>query len=169
MLGFNIGTLTQGDVGKSRADRVAARAGQGAGRRAAGQFSGDAEGAVISVDIPGMSSVNLGVNQVALGNDLQNQAAEYRIDYAITTLGGARAQIGAQTVSLQETANGGNIASVNTQAAESAIRDLDVGRRGDHLHPRSDPEPVPDPARRRRGTPVAKRRDARLDCRSSTS
>ncbi|MEA2719341.1 MAG: hypothetical protein QOJ39_1205, partial [Candidatus Eremiobacteraeota bacterium] len=37
------------------------------------------------------------------------------------------AQIGAQTVSLQEAANGGNIASVNTQAAESAIRDLNIG------------------------------------------
>ena len=126
VLGFNIGTLTQGDVGKS-ALIVSLPAQVKAPGGALQVNSGDAEGAVISVDIPGMSSVNLGVNQVALGNDLQNQAAEYRIDYAITTLGGARAQIGAQTVSLQETANGGNIASVNTQAAESAIRDLDVG------------------------------------------
>ena len=54
-----------------------------------------------------MSSVNLGVNEVILGDDLQNQAAEYRIDYAITTLGAARAVIGAQTVSLQEAATGG--------------------------------------------------------------
>ena len=74
-----------------------------------------------------MSSVNLGVNEVILGDDLQNQAAEYRLDYAITTLGAARAVIGAQTVSLQEAANVGNVASVNTQASESAIRDLNVG------------------------------------------
>ena len=92
-----------------------------------GRHCGDAEGSVIAVDIPGLSSVNLGVNEVILGNDLQNQAAEYRIDYALTTLGAARATIGAQTVSLQEAANGGNIASVNTQASESAIRDLNVG------------------------------------------
>jgi len=82
---------------------------------------------VIAVDIQGLSAVNLGVNQVLLGDDLENQAAEYRIDYAITTLGGARAQVGAQAVSLQMAANGGNVASVNTQASESAIRDLDMG------------------------------------------
>ena len=39
-----------------------------------------------------MSSVNLGVNEVILGDDLQNQAAEYRLDYAISTLGSARAR-----------------------------------------------------------------------------
>ncbi len=89
--------------------------------------SGDAEGAVTSVDIAAMSTVNLGVNEVILGNDLQNQAAEYRIDYALTTVGGARATIGAQTVALQDAANAGNTTSVNTQAAESAIRDLNVG------------------------------------------
>jgi flagellin-like hook-associated protein FlgL len=58
---------------------------------------------------------------------MQNEAAEYRIDYAITSLGGVRAQVGAQSVSLQEAANSGNVASVNTQASVSAIRDLNVG------------------------------------------
>jgi len=126
VLAFNIGTLTPGDVGKE-ALIISLPAQFKAAGSALQINTGDAEGAVLSVDIPGLSSTNLGVNEVILGNDLQNEAAEYRIDYAITTLGGVRAQVGAQTVSLQEAANGGNVASVNTQAAESAIRDLDVG------------------------------------------
>ncbi|MBV8579355.1 MAG: flagellin [Candidatus Eremiobacteraeota bacterium] len=126
VLGFNIGTLTSADVGKE--GLLVTLPGQ---QKAPGSAlminTGDAEGAVLSVDIPGMSSVNLGVNEVILGDDLQNQAAEYRIDYAINTLGNVRAQVGAQTVALQEAANNGNVASVNTQASESAIRDLNVG------------------------------------------
>ena len=126
VLGFNIGTLTQADVGK-----VAILVSLPAQSKAPGGAllinTGDAEGAVIAVDVQGVSSVNLGVNEVILGNDLQNQAAEYRLDNAISTLGGIRATVGAQTVSLQEAANAGNVASVNTQASESAIRDLNVG------------------------------------------
>jgi flagellin len=126
VLAFNIGTLTPQDVGKE-ALIISLPAQFKAAGSALQINTGDAEGAVLSVDIPGLSSTNLGVNEVILGSDMQNEAAEYRIDYAITTLGGVRAQVGAQTVSLQEAANGGNVASVNTQAAESAIRDLDVG------------------------------------------
>jgi flagellin len=126
VLSFNMGSISAADVGKSAL--IVSLPNQVKAPGSALQVnSGDAEGAVISVDIPGMSAVNLGVNQIILGNDLQNQAAEYRLDYALESLGGARAQIGAQTVSLQEAANGGNVASANTQAAESAIRDLNVG------------------------------------------
>jgi flagellin len=126
VLAFNIGTLTPQDVGKS-ALIISLPAQFKAAGSALQINTGDAEGAVLSVDIPGLSSTNLGVNEVILGNDLQNEAAEYRIDYAITALGGVRAQVGAQSLSLQEAANGGNVASVNTQASESAIRDLNVG------------------------------------------
>lgn len=126
VLAFNIGTLTPGDVGKS-ALIISLPAQFKASGSALQINTGDAEGAVLSVDIPGLSSTNLGVNEVILGNDMQNEAAEYRIDYAITTLGGVRASVGAQSLSLQEAANGGNVASVNTQASESAIRDLNVG------------------------------------------
>jgi flagellin-like hook-associated protein FlgL len=82
---------------------------------------------VIGIDIPGMSSINLGVNQVILGTDLQNQAAEYRVDYAIESLGAVRAQVGAQTIALQAAATNGTTASLATQTSESAIRDLNVG------------------------------------------
>ncbi|HEY0380983.1 MAG TPA: flagellin [Candidatus Elarobacter sp.] len=126
VLGFNVGTMSAADVGKT-ALIVSLPGEQKAPGASLHVDSGDAEGSIITVDIPGLSSVNLGVNEVILGNDLQNQAAEYRIDYALGTLGAARAVIGAQTVSLQEAANGGNVASVNMKASESAIRDLNIG------------------------------------------
>ena len=126
VLGFNIGTISAADVGKTSL-LVSLPAQQKAAGGTLYVNTGDAEGAVIGIDIPGLSSVNLGVNQVILGTDLQNQAAEYRVDYAISSLGGVRAQVGAQTVALQEAATNGSNASVQTQASESAIRDLNVG------------------------------------------
>ncbi len=127
VLSFNIGTLSPSDVGSS-ALIISLPAQVKANGGALQVNTGDAEGAVVSVDIPGMSSLNLGVNEVTLGDDLENEAAEYRIDYAISSVNGARAVVGAQTVSLQETADNGNVASVNEQAAESAIRDVNVGQ-----------------------------------------
>ncbi|GAC1579566.1 MAG: FliC/FljB family flagellin [Candidatus Elarobacter sp.] len=126
VLAFNIGTLTAADVGKTSV-LVTLPAQQKAPGGTLYINTGDAEGATVGVDIPGVSAVNLGVNEVIVGNDLQNQGAEYRIDYAIEELGGIRGRVGAQVVALQETANAGNVASVNSQASESAIRDLNVG------------------------------------------
>ncbi|MDP9105460.1 MAG: flagellin [Candidatus Eremiobacteraeota bacterium] len=126
VMSFNVGTLTPADVGKS-AIVVTLPAQSKAPGSALLVNTGDGEGAVVSVDIPGMSSTNLGVNQMILGDDLQNQGAEYRLDYAIQTLGASRAVVGAQMVSLQEAAQNANTTSVNTQASESAIRDLNVG------------------------------------------
>ncbi len=126
VMSFNVGTLTPADVGKS-AIVVTLPAQSKAPGSALLVNTGDGEGAVVSVDIPGMSSANLGVNQMILGDDLQNQGAEYRLDYAISTLGASRAVVGAQMVSLQEAAQNVNTTSVNTQASESAIRDLNVG------------------------------------------
>jgi flagellin len=126
VLSFNVGILTPGDVGKT-AFLVTL---PGQQKNPGGTLyvnSGNAEGSVVGIDIPGLSAVNLGVNDVQLGTDLQNTAAEYRIDYAIDALSAVRAKVGAQTVTLQEEAASNQIASVATQASESAIRDLNVG------------------------------------------
>lgn len=127
VLAFDVGTLSAQDVGKS-ATLVTLDPESKVSGAALQINTGDAEGAVLSVDIPAMTAVNLGVNDVQLGNDLENMGAEYRIDYGISHLANVRAQIGAQLVSLQDAANNNNIASVNTQASESAIRDLNVGQ-----------------------------------------
>ncbi len=126
VLAFNIGTLTPADVG-AVALLVTLPAQSKAPGAALDVNSGDGEGSIVSVDIPGVSAVNLGVNEVILGDDLENQGAEYRIDNAITTLGGIRATVGAQMVSLQEAASNGNVDAVNTQSSESAIRDANIG------------------------------------------
>jgi flagellin-like hook-associated protein FlgL len=127
VLSFNVGILSPQDVGKS-AFLISLPAQQKAAGGTLYVNTGSAEGSVVAIDIPGLSAVNLGVNDVQLSSsDLQNQAAEYRIDYAIQTLSGVRAQVGAQTVSLQEEAANNQIASVGTQASESMIRDLNVG------------------------------------------
>jgi flagellin len=126
VLSFNVGVLSPTDVGKT-AFLITL---PGQQKNPGGTLyvnSGNAEGSVVGIDIPGLSAVNLGVNDVQLGTDLQNTAAEYRVDYAIQALSGVRAQVGAQTVSLQEEAASNQIASVATQASESAIRDLNVG------------------------------------------
>ncbi len=126
VLAFNIGTLTPADVG-SVGLLVTLPAQSKAPGAALDVNSGDGEGSIVSVDIPGVSAVNLGVNEVILGDDLEDQGAEYRLDNAITTLGGIRATVGAQMVSLQEAVTNGNTAAVNTQMSESAIRDTNVG------------------------------------------
>ncbi|HZO95048.1 MAG TPA: flagellin [Candidatus Baltobacteraceae bacterium] len=126
VLSFNIGTLTQADVGKT-AVLVTLPAQEKAPGSAMQVNSGDAEGDTVAIDIPAVNATNLGVNQVQLGDDLETQAAEYRVDYAISTLGSLRATIGAQMVSVQEAADNATTASVNTEASESAIRDVDVG------------------------------------------
>ncbi|MFN2459406.1 MAG: flagellin [Candidatus Velthaea sp.] len=127
VLAFNIGTLTQNDVGLS-AIVVSLDAEVKAAGQALQVNSGDGEGTVVSIDIPAVNTINLGVNGVQLSSDdLVNAANEYRIDYGITHLASIEAQVGAQTVAMQETANANNIDAVNTQAAESLIRDTDIG------------------------------------------
>jgi len=126
VLGFNIGTLTPADVG-AVALLVTMPAQTKAPGAAIDVNTGDGEGSIQSIDIPGVSAVNLGVNEVILGDDLENQAAEYRIDNAIQTLGAQRATVGAQMVSLQEASSANGTAAVNYQTSESAIRDANIG------------------------------------------
>ena len=132
VLSFNIGILSPSDVGKE-AFLVSLPAEQKVAGQALQVNSGNAEGSVVAIDIPALSAVNLGVNEVMVSTDLQNQAAEYRIDYAIGALGTARAQIGAQTVALQEEGQANQTASVATLASESAIRDVNVGQAATQL------------------------------------
>lgn len=126
VLSFNVGTLTPADVG-STALLVTLPAQTKAPGAALEVNSGDDEGSVVSVDIGGVSADDLGVNEVILGDDLENEGAEYRIDYAIQSLASSRAALGSQMVALQETTSNNTTDAVNTQQAESAIRDVDVG------------------------------------------
>jgi flagellin len=125
VLSFDIGTLTAADVGKT-ATLVTLDPQFKASGSALQVNTGSSEGSTVSVDIPAMNATNLGVNDLVLGTDLINEGAEYRVDYALNMIGNVRANVGAQTVALQESATNANTAAVNTQASESAIADLNV-------------------------------------------
>lgn len=128
VLAFNIGTLNVSDVGKAAV--VVNLDGQ---VKAPGQAleinTGSAEGSTVSIDIPAVNTINLGVNQINISSDqATNQADEYRVDYGIQTLANIRAQVGAQTVALQESSSVASVTEVNVQASESAIRDTNIGQ-----------------------------------------
>ncbi len=94
--------------------------------------SGAAEGATIQVGFIDTSTSSLRISNVNLiGNtgfsSLASEDAIGQVDNALQTILGQRSQLGATIVRLQEDSNNDNVASVNLQASESAIRDLDVG------------------------------------------
>ena len=127
VLTFNIGTLTPNDVGKT-AILITLPAESKAPGSALEINTGDAEGTTVGLDIPSVSTATLGVNDIVLSSDhLVNEGDEFRIDYAIEKLGNTRATVGAQIVSLHMSADNASIASVNYVAAESRIRDADIG------------------------------------------
>jgi flagellin len=90
--------------------------------------SGAVEGNVTTVDVPGVTAADIGIS----GDDFLStaDAASYEtdIDTAISTVGTARATIGAQMVALQYQAANDQTAGLNLTAAESNIRDLDVAQ-----------------------------------------
>jgi flagellin len=94
--------------------------------------SGAAEGATIQVGFTSTSTNQLRIQNVNLiGNtgfsSLASEDAIGQIDNALENVLGQRAQLGAVIVRLQQDLSNDNIASVNLQAAESQIRDLNVG------------------------------------------
>jgi len=95
--------------------------------------SGANEGATIQVGFAATSTNQLRIANINLvGNtgfsSLASEDSIGQIDNALQTLLGQRATLGATIVRLQEDQNNDNVASVNLQASESNIRDLNVGQ-----------------------------------------
>jgi len=67
------------------------------------------------------------VTGVSSSNAIAAGSAEVLVDQALQTIGNVRSQVGAQTISLQQDANNDNTAIVNLGAAESNIRDANIG------------------------------------------
>ncbi len=87
------------------------------------------EGDIVSVSAPGVSQNQLGIAGVRIdADDTVTEGSEYRVDAAMVQVGGNRADLGAQIVSLGESASNAAIQDVETTASESAIRDLDVAQ-----------------------------------------
>lgn len=74
-----------------------------------------------------ISNINV-ASSSALEPGMAAEDAIGQINIALGTLLSQRAQLGAVIVRLNEDANNNNVAAVNLQASESAIRDLNVGQ-----------------------------------------
>ena len=87
------------------------------------------EGDIVSVTSPGVSQNQLSIQGVRVdADDTITEGSEYRIDAAMESVGGSRAEMGAQIVALTESGNDAAVQDVATTASESAIRDLDVAQ-----------------------------------------
>lgn len=145
---YTIANLTQADVGSSIAFLVL-NPGFGAPTPPNGQAmqinSTGAEGHTVSISLPAINTNVLGLSGlnvlsspvVDFNNNVTNTTSSntYAADYAELQVQGAmeavnqvRAQLGAQSVSLQEDASDASLEVVNQVASESAIRDVNIGQ-----------------------------------------
>jgi flagellin len=131
---INFGTIGTLDVGVTSYVKVAqfVSANSNPNGPAFNFQSGAAEGATIQVGFIQTSTNNLRIANVNLVGatgfgSLASEDAIGQIDNALQTVLAQRATLGATIVRLQEDLNNDNVASVNLQASESAIRDLNVG------------------------------------------
>jgi flagellin len=95
--------------------------------------SGANEGATIQVGLLSTSTSSLRITNVNVATTggfafLGAEDAIGQIDQALNVINGQRAQLGAVITRLNIDAGNDNTASVNLQASESAIRDLNVGQ-----------------------------------------
>lgn len=140
---FVVANLTAGDVGASIAFVTTAAKAAGTGSSLYVN-DGGGEGTVVPIDLPAMNTTALGLNGITVmapaavdvyddpigqvsGNQLAVYDAQSRVDSALQSVETARAQVGAQTVSLGEDADNASLTIVNETASESSIRDADIG------------------------------------------
>lgn len=145
---YTIANLTQADVGAAIAF-VVNNPGFGAPAPPSGQAleinSAGAEGHTVSIALPaintnvlGLSGINVlpsnvvdfnnTVTSATSGNTYAADYAELQVQGAMEAINHVRAQLGAQSVSLQEDASDASLEIVNQVASESAIRDVDMGQ-----------------------------------------
>jgi flagellin len=145
MLNFNLANLSQQDVGVAMAFETNSSSSPNGPTGTSMQVnSSGTEGGIVEINLPSLSTNALEVNGISvlrpgqvdafnnpLGTDTSNQVAamdaETRVQNALDAISGARAQVGAQTVALQEDANDAGITAANLTVSESNIRDLNVG------------------------------------------
>jgi flagellin len=90
--------------------------------------SGAAEGAVLAISLDAVNTSTLRISNINLSlGFLASEDAIGQVDGALSSLERRRAEIGAQTVALQDDAQNDNIASVNLTASVSQIADADIG------------------------------------------
>jgi len=143
LLNFTLANLSTADVGATQAF-LSVNALPAATGNALNINDGGEEGTTISVNIPQVSTFLLNISDISVldpdvvdGNNVpQGQSesnviaasdAEIRVDAALQTISGIRAQIGSQVDATQDDANSDSNSIVEYTATVSNIRDTDVG------------------------------------------
>jgi flagellin len=143
LINFDVANFSQQDVGKAVTVYVSPMKAAGTGHALDVNDSGD-EGGTVSISLPALNTNALNVSGISVlppdmvdhytntvtGESSSNQYAadfaELRVNDAMDQLSNIRAQVGAQSVSLQSDANDASVAIVNETAAVSSIRDTDI-------------------------------------------
>jgi flagellin len=143
---FDLANIQQSDVGTAMAVEIVAPQ-QSGGGTAININDGGQEGTTVGISLPTLSTSALQISGISVlpptmvddqnspgaptGVDSSNQYAamdaQFRVEQAIQQISSARAQIGAQMVSTQTDATNDSTTATNLTAAESNIRDLNVG------------------------------------------
>jgi len=143
MLKFDLANLSQQDVGAAMAFETFDPTPTPHGNALAINSSGT-EGGVVQISLPSVSTTALGISAISVmpanvvdwldrpvgtgDNAAATADAEARVQNAIDAISNARAQVGAQSVSLSEDADNASVDVVNQVASESAIRDVNLGQ-----------------------------------------
>ncbi|MDE2480609.1 MAG: flagellin [bacterium] len=130
-----VGNVTANDVGTTAYVKIhqATAAITAANQPALSVQSGAEEGDTIALGLPSVSAASLRVSNVTVlapqGGDptLAAQDTIGQVDFALASVLGTRAQLGAILVRFSEDAQSDDTAAANLQGAESTIRDANVG------------------------------------------
>jgi flagellin len=146
LLDFAIGNLSPQDVGATAAFEVLAATNTTPPTgHALSVNDGGEEGQTIAIDLPQINTSTLNISDIDIdtpetenfmnqltgpssSNALAAADAELRLDTALESVNSIRAQVGAQTVALQNDADNDNTAVVNLGATVSNIRDANIGQ-----------------------------------------
>jgi flagellin len=123
-----LGSFSLTDAGQTAYVKVSQFVAQSAGTGAFTVQSGADEGDTVQIGIAATNAQTLRISNVDVTTTLGAEDAIGQISNSLDTLLKQRAQLGAVIVRLNEDANNDNVAAVNLQASESAIRDLNVGQ-----------------------------------------
>ncbi|MGD9568588.1 MAG: flagellin [Sedimentibacter sp.] len=82
----------------------------------------------VSLDIDDMSAAGLGIGSISVASQDDANAAIAKIDDAINSVSGTRADLGALQNRLEHTVNNLGVTNENLTAAESRIRDVDMAK-----------------------------------------
>ena len=143
ILQFDLPNFSQADVGVAQSFQTV-RDTPPDGGQPLQISSGHVEGDVLPVGLPNVSTSALGISFISVyptpdvtdttnptvpGTSIDAGATDglYRIDLALDALGYARAQVGAQTVAVENAISNNELQGVNITASESNIRDANIG------------------------------------------